>query len=407
MAPLILSLLLAAVIDAQVLELVAGTGQAGFGGDGGPATEAQLNVPSGVFVDKEVNVYIADITNRRVRRIDPSGTIVTIAGSGEDGRSGDDGEAIEAGVFGPTSVFLDGAGVLYLAEWNGNSLRRIDASGRITSIAGTGEHGYGGEGQQAALARLWNPSSVFRTGTGQIYLSEWSNHRVRRIQPDGSIVTVAGTGLSGFSGDGGPATNARISSPNGVFVLEDGTVYFSDLGNQRVRRVDPDGTISTIAGTGLPDFTGDGGAASRAALNGPAGLFIDADGTLYITDSRNGRIRVVRTDGTIDTLIGPQGAGVPRTPQDVFVDTRGDLYIADGSGHRIYRARGVAPPTALPGAAPKSIDFDGNGRNDFADLLLFVQRFGASEVDPKFDLAEDGRIDFTDFLRFTKAFRAN
>ena len=388
---------------AQPLELIAGTGRSGYGGDGGPATEALLNVPTSVFVDKQGNVFIADISNRRVRRVDPSGTIETIAGTGESARSGDDGAAVDAALFGPTAIFLDGAGVLYLAEWNGSSLRRIDAAGRITSFAGTGVYGYGGEGQQAAVARLWNPSDIFRSGTGQIYLTEWSNHRVRRINQDGSIVTLAGTGIAGFTGDGGPAVSARINGPNGLFVSDDGIVYFSDLANHRVRRINHDGTITTVAGTGRPNFTGDDGLANRATLDSPQGLFIDAGGTLYIADSRNARIRTVE-DSIIRTLIGPERGDQLRAPNDIFIDTKGDIYISDGSGHCIYRVSGLAEPTHLPGAAPKSIDFDGNGRPDFSDLLLFVAQFNTVGPDPRFDLAEDGLVDFADFIRFADAF---
>ncbi len=390
--------------SAQPLELIAGVGQSGFSGDGGPATAAQLNVPVSVFVDDRSNVYVADIANRRVRRIDASGTIETVAGTGEDATSGDNGAAIDAGVFGPTSVFLDGAGVLYVAEWNGHTLRRVDASGRITAFAGTGVYGYGGEGQQADAARLWNPSAVFRSGGGEIYLTEWSNHRIRRIEQDGSIVTLAGTGIAGFTGDGGPAVLARVNSPNGLFVAEDGSIYFSDLGNHRVRRIDAQGTITTVAGTGIPDFTGDGGPADRGTLSSPAGLFVDAAGTLYIADSRNARIRIVRPDGTIHTIVGPELGDQLLAPQDVFVDSRGDLYIADGSAHRVYRVAGLAAPTRLPGAAPKPIDFNANEIVDFGDFLLFVAQFDTADPDTRFDLIEDGLIDFADFVRFAESY---
>lgn len=399
----LLILLLSTASHAQPLELIAGTGGPGYGGDGGPATEALLNVPNAVFVDAQGNVYISDIANRRIRRIDGSGMIETVAGNGESSRSGDRGAAVDAAIFGPSAVFLDGAGVLYFSEWNGNSLRRVDAAGRITSFAGTGIYGYGGEGQQAVVARLWNPSDIFRSGTGEIYLSEWSNHRIRRIERDGSLVTLAGTGIAGFTGDGGPAVSARINGPNGLFVGEDGVVYFSDLANHRVRRIALDGTITTVAGLGFANFSGDGGPADRAGLDSPSGLFVDASGTLYIADTRNGRIRTVK-DGIIQTLIGPERGDRMRAPNDVFVDTRGDIYISDGSGHSIYRVAGLGEPTHLSGAAPKPIDFDANGEPDFADFLIFVAQFNAVDPDPRFDLAEDGRIDFSDFLLFARAF---
>lgn len=183
-----------------------------------------------------------------------------------------------------------------------------------------------------------------------------------------------------------------------------GSVYVSDLGNDRVRKIDPGGTITTIAESSLSGLAGDGAPADRASLDSPAGLFLDAGGTLYIADSRNRRIRTLSPIGIAGTLVGNLDDERLCSPQDVFVDARGDVYIADGSAHRIFRLRGAATPTRLEGAQLKTADFNEDGRVYFADFLAFAAQFGADNPDDSFDLCKDGRIDFQDFIKFGHAF---
>lgn len=415
---LLVALALALPLQAQTFPIQAGTGIQGFSGDGGLAVEAQLAVPSAVFVDADGNITIADTSNDRVRLVAPDGRIRTLAGTGDRASTGDGGPASDASLHSPTALWVDGGGNVYIAEWTGHRVRRISPKGTITTIVGVGTHGFRGDGGPSSEGSIWSPSAIHLDGDGNLYIAEWGNHRIRKVSPDGTIRTLAGTGLPGYVGDGGPATKARLSNPNGIFVDPEGRVYFSDLGNQRVRRIDTDGRIETVAGDGRPEFRGDGGPATRAALTNPSGLFIDGAGSLFIVDAGNGRIRRVDTAGIITTVAG--GAVADRedvdvatdlqlsNPTSLFIDARGDVYVAEGSGHRVRRMPGLAAPTDLPGARPKTSDFDGDNLVGFTDFLLFLDRFGSTETDPsfdaRFDLFEDGVVDLSDFLRFARAF---
>ena len=313
--------LLAAAAGAQPsadwrIDTFAGSGErvyGGFDGDGGPATNARLASPVSVATDGAGNLYIADRGNNRIRKVDSSGTISTIAGTGEYGFGGDGGPATEAGLDSPNGVATDGAGNLYIADTSNHRIRKVDSSGIISTIAGTGDSrsfGFDGDGGPATNARLSYPSGVAVDGAGNLYIAERSNHRIRKVDSSGTISTIAGLGMRrrGFSGDGRPAVKAQLDQPEDVAVDGAGNLYIADSLNRRVRKVDSLGTITTIAGTGhAPAYRGqpgDGGPATNAQLSFPTGVAVDGAGNLYIADSGNHRIRKVDSAGTISTIAG-------------------------------------------------------------------------------------------------------
>ena len=330
---------------------VAGSGQFGYGGDGGPATAARLYFPEGVAVDSSGNVYIADTRNHRIRKVDTSGTITTVAGIGDNMYSGDGAPATAARLNQPEGVAVDGSDNLYITDSENHRIRRADAAGIIATYAGTGESGYSGDGAPATAARLDYPRGVAVDSSGNVYIADTNNHRIRKVDSSGTITTVAGTGstglrLGGFSGDGGPATSAQLQHPSGVAVDSSGNLYIADTYNHRIRKVDSSGTITTVAGTGVSGFSGDGGMASAAMLDSPGDVAVDGSGNLYIADTYNSRIRRVDTMGTLTTIAGTgkhgdSGDGGPALkaqlnwPRDVAVDGSGNLYIADTDNHHI------------------------------------------------------------------------
>ena len=336
-------------VDATgVINTVAGTGERRYGGDGGPATSAQLGRPQGLAVDSSGNLYIAANYNRRVRRVDAGGVINTVAGTGQWGHSGDGGPATSAQLRSPHGVAVDGLGNLYIADTYSSCVRRVDTAGVITTVAGTGEWGYSGDGGPATNAQLQRPRGVAVDGLGNLYIADSDNHCVRRVDTAGVITTVAGTGARGYSGDSGPATSAQLRSPQGVAVDGLGNLYVADYLNHRVRRVDAAGVITTVAGTDERGYSGDGGPATSAQLGAPRGVAVDGSGNLYIADYGNGRVRRVDAAGVITTVAGTgewgySGDGGPATnallasPQDVAVDGLGNLYVADPWHHRVRR----------------------------------------------------------------------
>jgi uncharacterized protein (TIGR03437 family) len=269
---------------------LAGTGTAGFGGDGGVATSAQLSGPQGVAVDGAGNVYIADTGNSRVREVSGS-TITTVAGSGTPGYAGDGGAAASAKLYSPVGLALDAKGNLYIADTNNSAIRKV-TSGTISTVAGNGLQGYSGDGSAALNAQLNDPQGVAVDTAGNLYITDTLNYRVRMVSPNGKIATIAGNGVGGYSGDGGPAGQAQLSYPTGIAVDTAGDVFFADAGAS-VRKVFASGTISTIAGNGSIGYTGDGGAATSASLNGPTGIAVDSRGDLYVADSGNNAVRLL------------------------------------------------------------------------------------------------------------------
>ncbi len=281
-----------------------------FAGDGGPAIKASLNRPSGLAQDRAGNFYIADSANNRIRKIDTSGTMTTVAGNGKNDSNGvctseigDGGRATRACLGNPYDVAVDRAGNLFIADFFNARIRKVDPSGIITTYAGNGEGGTTGDGGPAPDAALDFITGVATDRAGNVYIATFFQNRVRKVDAalseDGThhISTVAGTGAGGFSGDGGPATSAELFDVEGVVVDEDGSLYIGDTFNERVRKVDPSGIITSVAGGSEPGtfyFGGDGGAATKAGFFFPTGAAVSPSGDLYISDEGNRRIRKVR-----------------------------------------------------------------------------------------------------------------
>ena len=316
-------------------------GHGGYGGDGGSATQAWLGHPRGLARGPDGAIYIADIDNSRIRRLDPlTGIITTIAGTGRRGYGGDGGPAGAAMLHLPSAVAMGTDGDLLVADTANARIRRIDlATGVISTLAGTGQRGDGGDGGPATGARLSSPQGLAVGPDGAVFVADTLNHRVRRIGADGVIGTVAGTGRLGRGGDGGPATASALHHPRGLVVAGDGTLYLTDAVNHRVRKVDAGGVITTVAGSGVRGCYGDGGRATAGGLNFPNGLALGPDGSLYIADASNSRVRRVSPDGIISTLVG---AGVYKNgdwltqPQALLAVTGARLLVSNGARHQVH-----------------------------------------------------------------------
>ena len=271
------------------------------------ATAAALAAPAQIAYDAAGNLYIADLNNNVIRKVDLAGIVTTVAGTGEQGFAGDGGAATSAQLDSPAGVAVNAVGDIYIADTHNQRIRKV-SSGTITTIAGTGVAGFSGDSGAAASAQLSNPTALALDSNGNLFIADTNNHRIRKISGT-TITTVAGNGEQGFSGDGAAATAAGIDSPNGVAVDAAGKIYIGDTRNQRVRVVDTAGVISTLAGNGSKAYGGDGGTAAGASLARPRGLSVDAQGNIYIADSDNNRIRVVGTTGKISTVAGNGSQG--------------------------------------------------------------------------------------------------
>src|SRR5437660_9695475 len=340
---------------------VAGTGVAGYSGDAGPATVATLHLPDGVAVDGAGDLFIADSTNNRIRKVSPTGVITTIAGTGTAGYSGDGGAATLAKLNFPTDLALDGAGNLFVADFYNSRVRKISAGGVITTVAGSGMPGYSGNGGPATLARMTSPAGVDVDAAGNLYIADYGNSTVREVSTAGLITTVAGTGASsGYSGDGGPATSAQLKSPADVAV-GGGNIYIADSGNSRVRKVTPGGTITTFAGTGAATYSGDGGPATSASFLWPVGLAVDSSSQVFVADLSGNRVRKIDGSGTITTVAGTgtagySGDGGPAAsatlfgPARVNLDSAGNFFISDSSNNRVRKVQALGVPATAPSA---------------------------------------------------------
>ena len=325
----------------------AGTGDRAYEEDGGPASRASLDRPSGVAVDAVGNVYIADTGNHRVRRIDLAGTIETLAGTGLAGDSGDGGPATSARMRNPIGVAVDAVGNVYIADTGNHRVRRIDLAGTIETLAGTGLAGDSGDGGPATSARMHNPIGVAVDVSGGVFVADFDNHRIRRIDPSGMISPAAGTGSPFDGGDGGPAALAQFSHAlKDLAVNSQGWVYVVDSYDHRVRAIDPTGTITTFAGTGSAGFGGDGGMAPEAQLNSPDGISVDTAGNVYLADTWNHRLRKISMSGVITTIAGTGEMGHSETstlatdsklsvPKKVALDADGNVYLLDAGNHRV------------------------------------------------------------------------
>jgi uncharacterized protein (TIGR03437 family) len=345
---------------------VAGIGLPGYSGDNGPATSAQLNA-GGVAVDATGNLYIADWDNNRIRKV-ANGIITTFAGDGTKGFGGDNGLAINAQLNSPVGVAVDSAGDLYIADTDNNLIRKV-SNGIISTVAGVAgqnlSSGFGGDNGQATSAQLNGPGAVAVDSSGSLYIADRYNNRVRKVA-NGIITTVAGNGADGFGGDNGQATSAQLNNPAGVAVDSVGNLYIADWGNNRVRKV-ANGIITTAAGNGTQGFgilpDGDNGPATSAELAGPLGVAVDSAGNLYIADTTDCKIREV-TNGIITTVAGNGTEGFSgdnglalnaqlQFPQGITLDPVGKVYFGDVNNFRI-RLLTPAPPvniTAVVNAA--------------------------------------------------------
>ncbi len=361
---------------AFTISTVAGGNGPGFSGDGGPAAAARLQRPTGAAIAADGSLYVADTGNQRIRRVAPDGTIATIAG-GRVGSSGDGGPAALALLSDPDDLGIALDGSVYVSDQGNDRVRRIAPDGTITTIAGTGEPGFSGDGGHATRARLSGTTAVVCESDGTWYLCEHRNMRIRKVTPDGIITTVAGNGEAADAGDGGPALRASFDEPVDVALLPDGSFLVADHNNHRIRRVAPDGTITTVAGTGRRGYDGDGGPAAEARLRNPTDVVAAPDGTWYIADGNNHAIRRVAPDGTITTVAGTgrrgySGDGGPATaaelsyPSEIVVAPDGCLYVADADNHAIRR---IAPAlAALAGGEATAPSADG------AELYVFDAR---------------------------------
>ncbi len=348
---------LAFILKAQVISTVAGNYSfgAGYSGNGGQATSAELNYPVDVAFDKGGNLYVADRQNHVVRKIDNLGIITTIAGNGVGGFSGDGGPATAAEFGDDVGVLVDSIGNIYISDDGYNMIRKINTGGIIKPFAGNYSFGagYSGDGGQATAAELYAPVFMAIDPAGNIFFADGANYVIRKVDTLGIISTVAGNHIAGYSGDGGQATAAEINSIEGVGVDNKGNIYISDGGNNLIRKVNSLGIISTIAGNLYPGFSGDEGPATQAELNEPAGVAIDVYGNIYIADEINNVVRMIDGAGIIHTVAGNSatgysGDGGPATGAELYYvsalafDTSGNMFIADEYNNVIREVKDIS-----------------------------------------------------------------
>jgi trimeric autotransporter adhesin len=361
------------------ISTVAGNGTAGFGGDAGPAAAAQFAQPGGIAIDKSGNVYIADTVNSRIRKIAPDGTVSTFVGAGGAGYSGDGGPAASALIAHPAAVAVDGSGNVYIADTDNDLIRKVTGTtittiaGNITS-AGQGAQAFGGDNGPATSALLNQPTGIAVDSAGNLYIADTKNNRIRKVTGT-TITTYAGDGNLGAAGDGGRAVIAHLNSPRGLALDAAGNLYLADSGNHRVRVVTASNqVINTIAGTGTLGFSGDFGLATKAQLNVPHDVIVDAAGNAYIADYSNSRIRKVSAAGVISTIAGNgrfglSGDGGPATsaalnfPAGMALDSNGRMYIADAQSSTIRLltpdAGSAVVPKVLAGGVIQPAEFGG------------------------------------------------
>jgi sugar lactone lactonase YvrE len=334
----------------QIITTIAGTGVSSYTGDGGLAINATFSEPQCVMLDDTGNVYVVDEDDNVIRKINSVGIINTIIGNGGIGFSGDGGPAFSAKIDHPGGCALDRKGNIYIADTYNNVVRKVNQAGIISTIAGHGTiGGYGGDGGPGTAAYLNFPEMVAVDKTGNVYVTDASNNRIRKIDTAGIITTIAGIGTGAYSGDSGPATAAELFYPTGIVVdTTSGIIYIGDANNNAVRRIDTSGIITTFAGTGVMGYSGNGGLATAAKLNQPQGVTIDTAGTVYISDGGNNVIRKVNTAGIISTYVGRHSAGFSGdggpaflarifNPPGITVDITGNLYIAEYYNSRVRK----------------------------------------------------------------------
>jgi sugar lactone lactonase YvrE len=342
--------------NVAVITTVAGNGSNGYSGNGGPATNAALGWPSGVALDNSGNLYIADFADEVVRKV-TNGVISTVAGNGQTNYSGDGLAAINTAI-NPASVALDVSGDIFIADYTNSRVRKVGLNGLISTVAGNGTNGFSGDGGKATNAELSYPAAILVDAASNLYIADFTNNRIRVVGTNGLINTIAGSGSNAFFGDGGPATNASLWHPAGLALDASSNLYIADSQNFRVRKVGSNGLITTVAGNGVNGPIANGAAATNTPLGLPGGLAVDAIGNLYIADSSNQCILEVSPSGLLTIVAGVgtngfSGDGGPAigaelsSPSDVSVDAFGDLFIADAGNSRIREVIAPGPSLAL------------------------------------------------------------
>ena len=344
-------------LRAGTLSIFAGNGSYAFWGDGGQAHKARLNQPSGIARDESGALYIADRDNNRVRKVLPDGTIFTIVGTGTAGAAGDHGPAAMGQLNGPTSVTVDGAGNLYISDTFNHRIRRVDGAGILTTAAGTGDRGFAGDGGLAVLARLDTPGGIALDSSGNLFIADTGNHIVRRLARNGTITTFAGNANRGFAGDGGLPQSATLNAPTAVTFDPSGNLFIADTGNHRIRRVSAPGAF----GPGLINSYPPGDTGTWKA---PRGMNSDSSGNLFVADALDQRVYVVDVNGRITTVAGDgwlgfNGDSSPAltarldTPTDLIVDPAGNIFLTDSGNGRLRKLSPVIevvapPPVVVP-----------------------------------------------------------
>ncbi len=341
---------------ASMIRRFAGTGGAGFSGDGGAAVQAQLNDPTGIARGPDDALYVCDTANHRVRKISPDGTITTVAGTGEPGWSGDGGPATAAKLHEPYEVRFDPAGNVFWVERLSHTVRKLDRkTGIVTTVAGNGTAGFSGDSEPATRAQLSDPHSIGFDRTGDLYICDVRNHRLRKLDmKTGEISTFAGTGERKPTPDGARFAGAPLNGPRALDFDRQGNLWVALREGNAVYKLDlAQGTIHHVAGTGKKGFTGDGGPAKAATLNGPKGLSVAPDGNVFIADTENHAIRMIDVKRATIELVagtgargdGPEGAALKcqlSRPHGVFADRDGSVFIGDSGANRIRWWRALA-----------------------------------------------------------------
>ena len=344
------------VEQSSTISTVAGNNTPGYSGDGGPATSAELNLPVAVAFDSQGNMYISDFDNYVIRKVTPAGVISTVVGNGTAGYSGDGGPATSAEISQPYGMAFDHLGNLFFADFNENVVREVNTAGIISTVVGTGAANYSGDGGPARSATLNNPTDVAFNAAGDLFITDAGNDVIREVDASGVISTIAGVGGSpGYSGDGGPATSALIDSLNSIAFDSSGNLFFVDQADGVVREINTAGIISTVAGNGGGGYSGDNGPATSASLYGPEYVAFDQFGNMFISDIYNYDVREVSPSGIITTIAGNgmqgySGNGGPAIesilygPVGLGVNSLGSLFIADSDNNVI---REIAAPPLL------------------------------------------------------------
>ena len=339
-----------------IITTVAGRNNGAPAIDGEEAVNARLEGPTGLTVDRGGNIYFVEagigsgtglaLGDYKVWKVSAAGILTTLAGNGIASFSGDGSAATAAQFNGPVGVAAGASGVVYISDTQNQRVRAAAPGGNLTTVAGTGVAGFNGEIVSPRAAQLNRPQGVAADALGNWYVADTANNRVRKVQPGGNLFTIAGNGNASYFGDGGPALEASVNQPEGVAVDAAGNVYIADTLDHAVRKVTPDGVINTLAGTGNPGYSGDGGPANRARLSAPRAVTVDTAGNVYVADTGNNQVRRIDPLGTITTVDTGNALSGPR---GVAVDRSGNVYIADTGNRLVRRVSPGAPVTTIAG----------------------------------------------------------